>query len=167
MSLQDGQHYLKNFNIEEEAGGVDKNVTKEFNITVTDKRLEIHLYWSGNGSTSAPTKYYGPLISAISLSPGMKFMFYMSMLWYLLFLLSDVALLFLIDILVIVIESVPEERHKLSSTIIGGIAGSATFFVMLVLALFWKLGWLGAKDEGTGIKWIAELMRLTFIVTFA
>lgn len=64
-----GQKVLRDFNIEEAARGLDKDVTKEFNISVNNTRLEIHCYWTGKGSTTVSTKYYGPLISAISVSP--------------------------------------------------------------------------------------------------
>lgn len=63
---------LKDFNIEKEAGGVDKVVIKEFNkIKVKNKILEIRFHWSGKGTTSAPKRgTYGPLISAISMDSG-------------------------------------------------------------------------------------------------
>ncbi|CAK9162128.1 unnamed protein product [Ilex paraguariensis] len=67
-----GEKKLRNFNITEAAGGVNKNKTEEFTVNVTDSRLEIHLYWSGKGSTVTPSKYYGPLISAISVTPVPK-----------------------------------------------------------------------------------------------
>ncbi|EXC33466.1 putative leucine-rich repeat receptor-like serine/threonine-protein kinase [Morus notabilis] len=65
---------LKDFNIEKEAGGVDKVVIKEFNkIKVKNKILEIRFHWSGKGTTSAPKRgTYGPLISAISMDSEFK-----------------------------------------------------------------------------------------------
>lgn len=71
VEVQGGQHYLRDFDLEKEARQkVDKVVTRDFNVSVNDSRLEIHLYWSGKGSTLNPTKYYGPLISAITVFPG-------------------------------------------------------------------------------------------------
>lgn len=68
VAIQD-EKVLENFNIREAAMGVNKNVTLEFSTTVRNHQLEIHLYWTGKGSIRTPTEYYGPLISAISVSP--------------------------------------------------------------------------------------------------
>ncbi|KAM3393936.1 hypothetical protein P3S68_002937 [Capsicum galapagoense] len=64
-----GENVLRNFNIEKDAGGVNKAITKEF-TRVLNNSLEIHLYWSGKGSVLYPSKYYGPLISAITVTPA-------------------------------------------------------------------------------------------------
>ncbi|MCL7031522.1 hypothetical protein MKW94_016154 [Papaver nudicaule] len=70
VSIQ-GQRLLKDFNIAEEAKGVGRNVTKDFNIEVTNGTLEIHLYWRGKGTSSIPFRsVYGPLISAITVNPN-------------------------------------------------------------------------------------------------
>ncbi|KAK7313164.1 hypothetical protein VNO77_37639 [Canavalia gladiata] len=72
VSVQ-GFRYLKDFNIAEEAGGVGKNITKEFDVDVDDGTLEIHLYWAGKGTTSIPHRgVYGPLISAIEVIPNFE-----------------------------------------------------------------------------------------------
>ncbi|KAK7405350.1 hypothetical protein VNO78_06598 [Psophocarpus tetragonolobus] len=73
VSVQ-GVRYLKDFNIAEEAGGVGKNITKEFDVDVDDDgTLEIHLYWAGKGTTSIPDRgVYGPLISAIEMIPNFE-----------------------------------------------------------------------------------------------
>ncbi|THG05184.1 hypothetical protein TEA_008444 [Camellia sinensis var. sinensis] len=55
-----------NFNIVEQANGVDKSITHEFKVHVDNSRLEIHLYWAGKGSTGYRFPQYGPLISGIS-----------------------------------------------------------------------------------------------------
>lgn len=57
----------------EEAGGAHIGVVKTFdNITIDGSTLEIHLYWAGKGTNSIPSRgYYGPLISAISITPSM------------------------------------------------------------------------------------------------
>ncbi|KAI8008854.1 putative leucine-rich repeat receptor-like serine/threonine-protein kinase [Camellia lanceoleosa] len=65
-----GKQVLKNFNIENEAGGVGKEIIKSFTALVTDTTLEIRFYWAGKGTTAIPDKgVYGPLISAISVNP--------------------------------------------------------------------------------------------------
>lgn len=63
---------MTDFNIAEEAGGVGKHIIKQYNATVTETTLEIHLYWAGKGTVSLPNRgVYGPLISAISVTPSM------------------------------------------------------------------------------------------------
>lgn len=63
---------LKDFNIEDEAGGVGKAVVKNFTAAVTGNTLEIRFYWAGKGTSAIPVRgVYGPLISAISVNPGM------------------------------------------------------------------------------------------------
>ncbi|XP_030518422.2 probable LRR receptor-like serine/threonine-protein kinase At1g53440 isoform X2 [Rhodamnia argentea] len=71
VSIQ-GNQVLKDFNIAEEAGGAGKGIYKDFdNITVNGSTLEIHLYWSGKGTTAIPDRgTYGPLISAIAVTPN-------------------------------------------------------------------------------------------------
>ncbi|CAI8600127.1 unnamed protein product [Vicia faba] len=72
VSIQ-GFKYLKDFNIVEEAGGVGKGITKEFDVEVNDNTLEIQLYWAGKGTTAIPDRgVYGPLISAITVTPNFK-----------------------------------------------------------------------------------------------
>ena len=62
----------KDFNIEDEAGGVGKAVIKIFPAAVTNSTLEISFHWAGKGTTGIPVRgVYGPLISAISVNPGM------------------------------------------------------------------------------------------------
>lgn len=59
---------LKDFDIEKEAGGVDKPVIRNFTAVVTNKTLEIRFYWAGKGTQDVPRRgTYGPLISAISI----------------------------------------------------------------------------------------------------
>ena len=65
---------LKDFNIELEAGGVNKPITKTFTAVVTDNTLDIRFYWAGKGTRSIPGMgVYGPLISAISVDPSKLF----------------------------------------------------------------------------------------------
>ncbi|CAH2041231.1 unnamed protein product [Thlaspi arvense] len=64
-----GTRVLKNFNIENAAGGVRKEIIKNFTAVVTSGTLEIRFYWAGKGTTSLPYQgVYGPLISAISVN---------------------------------------------------------------------------------------------------
>ncbi|KAI8001107.1 putative LRR receptor-like serine/threonine-protein kinase [Camellia lanceoleosa] len=65
VKIQDKQ-VMTNFNIVEQAKGVDKSITQEFKVHVNNSRLEIHLYWAGKGSTGYRFPQYGPLISGIS-----------------------------------------------------------------------------------------------------
>ncbi|XP_031407368.1 probable leucine-rich repeat receptor-like serine/threonine-protein kinase At3g14840 isoform X2 [Punica granatum] len=62
-----GKMVLKDFNIEDEAGGAGKLTIKSFNANVTGGTLEIRLHWAGRGTVATPERgVYGPLISAIS-----------------------------------------------------------------------------------------------------
>lgn len=65
---------LKDFNIEDEAGGAGIPIIKNFTASVTSHTLKINLYWAGRGTTGIPLRgNYGPLISAISVDPSMLF----------------------------------------------------------------------------------------------
>uniref|UniRef100_A0A7N2LS14 non-specific serine/threonine protein kinase n=1 Tax=Quercus lobata TaxID=97700 RepID=A0A7N2LS14_QUELO len=58
---------LKDFNIENEAQGLDKAVIKNFTAVVTNQVLMIRFHWAGKGTTAAPKRgICGPLVSAIS-----------------------------------------------------------------------------------------------------
>lgn len=68
--LFQGKLVLKNFNIEDEAGGAQRPLVKLFNTSVTENFLEVRFYWAGKGTTRIPSRgVYGPLISAISVEP--------------------------------------------------------------------------------------------------
>ena len=68
-----GKLVLKDFNIEDEAGGTHRAVVKNFTAIVATNTLEIRFYWAGKGTQSIPYRgTYGPLISAISVDPGEK-----------------------------------------------------------------------------------------------
>ncbi|KAF7140066.1 hypothetical protein RHSIM_Rhsim06G0211100 [Rhododendron simsii] len=71
VSIQ-GDKVLKDFNIMEEAEGAGKGTFVDFNdVRVNGSTLEIHLYWSGKGTTAIPSRgVYGPLISAIAVTPN-------------------------------------------------------------------------------------------------
>jgi hypothetical protein len=72
IQMLQGKLVQRDFNIEEEAGGVGKKVVKRFKkVVVTNNTLEIRLYWAGKGREALPDKsVYGPLISAISAKSG-------------------------------------------------------------------------------------------------
>ncbi|KAL6198252.1 hypothetical protein ACLB2K_028044 [Fragaria x ananassa] len=64
---------LKDFNIEKEAQGVDKEVIKVFKAVVNVSTLEIRFYWAGKGTTNSPRRgTFGSLISAISVESDFK-----------------------------------------------------------------------------------------------
>ncbi|KAL7087501.1 hypothetical protein ACP275_13G071200 [Erythranthe tilingii] len=68
-----GRVVLPNFDIAKEANGFKRGITREFDVPVNGSTLEIHLYWSGKGTTAIPDRgVYGPLISAISITPNFK-----------------------------------------------------------------------------------------------
>ncbi|PPD74817.1 hypothetical protein GOBAR_DD28248 [Gossypium barbadense] len=59
---------LKDFNIQNEAKGVDKAVVRKIKTVVSNKTLTIRFHWAGKGTTATPRRgTYGPLISAISM----------------------------------------------------------------------------------------------------
>ncbi|XP_042430872.1 probable LRR receptor-like serine/threonine-protein kinase At1g53440 isoform X2 [Zingiber officinale] len=71
VSIQ-GQKVLQDFNIAKEAHGTGKVLIKNFTTWVNDT-LEIHFQWGGKGTNSIPVRgVYGPLISAISITPNFK-----------------------------------------------------------------------------------------------
>ena len=63
---------MTDFNIRKEAGVSNMAVVKSFNKTnVTANFLEIHFFWAGKGTCCIPSQgTYGPLVSAISVTPG-------------------------------------------------------------------------------------------------
>ncbi|CAK7351851.1 unnamed protein product [Dovyalis caffra] len=72
-----GKLVQKDFSIQNEAGGVGKAIIKNFTAFVTGNTLEIRFYWAGKGTTGMPVRgVYGPLISAISVTPGKLRKFY-------------------------------------------------------------------------------------------
>ncbi|KAI3716533.1 hypothetical protein L1987_67472 [Smallanthus sonchifolius] len=68
-----GNRRQKDFDISKEAGGVGIALVKDFDVIVTQSYLEIHLFWAGKGTCCIPEQGdYGPLISAIRVSPDFK-----------------------------------------------------------------------------------------------
>lgn len=73
---------LKDFNIEDDAGGAGKPIVKNFTAEVTSHTLKIHFYWAGRGTIGIPVRgVYGPLISAISVDPSKLLFFSTSFSW--------------------------------------------------------------------------------------
>ncbi|KAL3849316.1 hypothetical protein ACJIZ3_011198 [Penstemon smallii] len=66
-----GEVVLTDFNIANEANGTGIGIFRDFNVLVNGSTLEIHLYWTGKGTTAIPQRgIYGPLISAIAVTPN-------------------------------------------------------------------------------------------------
>jgi hypothetical protein len=67
-----GTLVLKDFDIQREARGVSyRAVQKHFRSEVKENYLEVHLFWAGKGTCCIPRQgTYGPLIQAISATPG-------------------------------------------------------------------------------------------------
>ncbi|KAL6554364.1 hypothetical protein OROMI_020037 [Orobanche minor] len=66
-----GEVVLPGFDIAREANGVRRGIHRDFNVLVNGSTLEIHLYWTGKGTTALPERgVYGPLISAIAVTPN-------------------------------------------------------------------------------------------------
>ncbi|KAB2637095.1 LRR receptor-like serine/threonine-protein kinase [Pyrus ussuriensis x Pyrus communis] len=61
-----GTRRMKDFDISNEAGGVNRAVVRKFNVSVSENYLEIHLFWAGKGTCCIPDRSdYGPLIAAV------------------------------------------------------------------------------------------------------
>lgn len=62
---------LEDFDIVDAAGGPGKPIIKTFTTSITNNTLKIQFYWAGKGTTGIPRRgTYGPLISAISVTPS-------------------------------------------------------------------------------------------------
>ncbi|KAK6946602.1 Serine-threonine/tyrosine-protein kinase, catalytic domain [Dillenia turbinata] len=111
-----GEQVLKDFNIENEAGGAGKAIIKNFtSIPVSSNTLEIRFYWAGKGTTAIPDRgVYGPLISAISVDPE-----------------------FSVPV---------ENGNSMSAGAIVGIVVAVVSVIALVLCLLWWKGCLGRKN---------------------
>ncbi|KAL9452969.1 hypothetical protein AB3S75_008708 [Citrus x aurantiifolia] len=63
----------KDFDISKEAGGPNRAIITNFNATVSENHLEIHLFWAGKGTCCVPKQGdYGPAISALSVVSAFK-----------------------------------------------------------------------------------------------
>ncbi|KAL4387123.1 hypothetical protein GQ457_09G004560 [Hibiscus cannabinus] len=66
-----GTRELRDFDISKEAGDAETAIIKNFTANVTANHLEIHLFWAGKGTSwTQDQSYYGPSISAISVTPN-------------------------------------------------------------------------------------------------
>ncbi|KAG8043492.1 hypothetical protein GUJ93_ZPchr0458g22280 [Zizania palustris] len=67
-----GERKEQNFDIRKSAGGKSYTaVKKQYTVSVTKNFFEVHLFWAGKGTCCIPTQgYYGPTISALSLTPN-------------------------------------------------------------------------------------------------
>ncbi|KAK8633355.1 hypothetical protein V6N13_014201 [Hibiscus sabdariffa] len=117
----EGQLVLKDFNIEERAGGAGIPRVEPFTVNVTDGTLEIQFRWAGKGTTSIPERgVYGPLISAISI--------------------VDPAY----------VPPSPSQSDGggiATGAVVGGIVGGAVFAALLIVGILWWKGCL--KRERT------------------
>ncbi|KAF3772849.1 hypothetical protein EJ110_NYTH56780 [Nymphaea thermarum] len=108
---------LKNFNIQNDAGAPGKEVIKSFNANVTEHTLEISFYWAGKGTLDIPSSgVYGPLISAISVTPKFK------------------------------PANFDESSKKISIVVIILIVMASFIIIILVLVILWLKGYLGNRD---------------------
>ncbi|KAL1075168.1 hypothetical protein V6Z11_D11G341700 [Gossypium hirsutum] len=116
-----GKQELKDFNIEEEAGGAGIPIVKKFTVNVSDGTLEIHFRWAGKGTTSMPERsIYGPLISAISvLDPGYK--------------------------------PPSKSGGRISTATMAGIVAGATSATLLIVGIFWWNCCYKLDDEVSGV----------------
>uniref|UniRef100_A0A1D1Z1R4 non-specific serine/threonine protein kinase n=1 Tax=Anthurium amnicola TaxID=1678845 RepID=A0A1D1Z1R4_9ARAE len=107
---------LKDFNIEDEAGGSGKLVVKTFNASVEKHTLEISFYWAGKGTTGIPSRgVYGPLISAISVNSTFP------------------------------PPDNESSSKKTLMKVLVGVSVSVLFLILLALGVCWKKGCLGGK----------------------
>ncbi|KAH9310234.1 hypothetical protein KI387_038145, partial [Taxus chinensis] len=67
-----GDKVLKDFDIMEAAGEKNLVVVMNYTINITQTFLEIHFFWAGKGTCCEPQDVYGPLVSAIIVTPNFK-----------------------------------------------------------------------------------------------
>ncbi|KAH9779301.1 putative leucine-rich repeat receptor-like serine/threonine-protein kinase [Citrus sinensis] len=123
-----GKLVLKDFNIEDEAGGIGKAIVRKIPVVVTNSTIEIHLYWAGKGTTGVPVRgVYGPLISAISLNPGSTH-------------IGDVCNAYVS----LQADFIPPSENGSSSSIsagtVVGIVAATTFVIILLVGILWWKG---------------------------
>ncbi|KAH9779302.1 putative leucine-rich repeat receptor-like serine/threonine-protein kinase [Citrus sinensis] len=124
-----GKLVLKDFNIEDEAGGIGKAIVRKIPVVVTNSTIEIHLYWAGKGTTGVPVRgVYGPLISAISLNPGSSTH------------IGDVCNAYVS----LQADFIPPSENGSSSSIsagtVVGIVAATTFVIILLVGILWWKG---------------------------
>ncbi|KAK1422754.1 hypothetical protein QVD17_18040 [Tagetes erecta] len=136
-----GRRVRRDFNIEDEAGGVLRPVVVPFNASVTDNILEIRFYWAGKGTTRFPKRgVYGPLVSAIDVDPYFKTC------------------------------STGGKTSNKGGVYIGVVAIGVSFLVLLILVVLWRKkcfkGRKNHKDfEGTELKTLSFSLKQLKIAT--
>ncbi|KAI3717212.1 hypothetical protein L1987_68682 [Smallanthus sonchifolius] len=136
-----GRRVRRDFNIEDEAGGVGKAVVVPFNASVTDNILEIRFYWAGKGTTRFPKRgVYGPLVSAIDVDPYFK------------------------------ICSTGGKKSNKDSVYIGVGIGVSLLIFLILAVLWWKKCYKGRKTndkdfEGMELKTISFSLKQLKIAT--
>lgn len=130
-----GKKVLRDYNIAKEANGTGKEKIEVFSDTYVDAdgTLEIHFQWAGKGTHSIPHRsVYGPLISAISVTPSM------SLDSFPLFYFESVCLWlhFIIIFVDFSLDRCTEaSRQKLSTGAILGIVSAACVVIVLIIFL--------------------------------
>ncbi|KAK9088663.1 hypothetical protein Scep_027745 [Stephania cephalantha] len=113
-----GKLVLKDFNIEEAAGGPSKPVIKNFIAVVESNNLVIHFYWAGKGTTGIPDRgFYGPLISAITVDPNFE-------------------------------PPIPKNPDKKThTTLVIGVSTPTLFLILLTIGILWRRRILRRKNS--------------------
>ncbi|KAF9666672.1 hypothetical protein SADUNF_Sadunf16G0253100 [Salix dunnii] len=149
-----GKLVQKNFSIQNEAGGVGKAIIKNFTAIVTGGALEIRFYWAGKGTTGLPVRgVYGPLISAISVTPGIKwysFCTFTRIMYCLTNLTYNVMLCRSVLNPLLSADFKPPSENSgtgISAGTMVGIVAAAVVFVFLILGILWWKGCFGQKSS--------------------
>lgn len=133
-----GQKVLQDFNIVKEANGTGRPIIKSFNATV-DGTLEIHFRWAGKGTNTIPESgVYGPLISAISVTPSKLLKHYSLFSFW----ITRARMMFkhfvLVDFKPDIHEFKPDiQESKLSIGAIFGVLAASCVTIGLILIMLW------------------------------
>ena len=155
-----GVRYLKDFNIVEAANGVGKGIYRDFNnIIVNGSTIDINLYWAGKGTTAIPDRgVYGPLISAITITPSQ---FYPSILMY---FLKGLTLNRQCNLFILSFTDFDVGTGGLSAGAIAGIVIGSCAFVGLILAVLWWRGYIRGDKEDKGKNNIQEIVYASWFL---
>ncbi|XP_058103389.1 uncharacterized protein LOC131246946 [Magnolia sinica] len=150
-----GELVVKDFNIKDEAGGSGQAVVRNFTtVPVTNNTLEIRFCWAGKGTQIVPEQgTYGPLISAISVDPGMMRVLYKCIVLIIFVVQVNLnvcigPLFFfhsLFDIVLCAEFTPPKSGEEISTGAVVGIVASVLFLSFLFLVFLWRKGFLGCK----------------------
>lgn len=143
FNIMQGQKVLKDFNIAKEANGTSKEIIKTI-TTYIDGTLEIHLQWAGKGTMSLPRRaVYGPLISAISVTPSKLVVgpFRLS------FFIVSLTMMF---INFVIVDFKPDTGDNILSTsaILGIVAAACAVILFISIVLWVCFRRKNAKDNG-------------------